>query len=390
MNPVRALVEAEVRLGGFPGAAWAYGVPGDVRAGVAGRQTYCPESRPIHRESVWDLASVSKVVATTTLAMRAWDAGGLDLDRPVALDLRGFGASGKGAVTPRHLLTHTSGLVAFRPYHLRYRKPDDVPAAIDAEGLLSEPGAKTVYSDLSMIVLARLLERLEGETLPVLLRRHVADPLRLDRTGAFPADRGFGSAMRADVPREEVVPTEIVEPWRRDLRRATYGDLGAARRFGEAPDYIQGEVHDPTATVLGGVAGHAGLFSALDDLARFAENLLAPSPRLVSRAAVGLFTKRQGPASTRALGWDTKSEGGSSAGTLFGGRSFGHTGYTGTSLWLDPDAEEGRGFYAILLTNRVHPTSANDRILAFRPRFHDAARRSWGERSGEKTRDLSL
>lgn len=369
MNEIQTLVEEEIRLGGFPGAVWAYGTPGHVVTGHAGRQTYCPESRPDDTDSVFDMASVSKVVATTSLAMHLWDAKKLDLDRPVAADLPTFGANGKEAITPRNLLLHDAGLIAFRPYHRTYIRRDDVIAAIDAERLVYPTGTKSVYSDLSMIVLARLLERLDGRPFEVMVRKILCRPLDMDTTGYFSVS---GPTMIHPPKLADVIPTEIVEDWRRDLRRATYGDLGSIRRFGEAPDYIHAEVHDPTATALGGVAGHAGLFSTVGDLVRFAENMLSPAPKVFSPDARALFTKRAGDLSTRALGWDTKSQTGSSAGGLFGPRSFGHTGYTGTSIWIDPEAKR----FAILLTNRVHPTSANERLLPFRPLFHNAAWRS--------------
>lgn len=371
---IRALLEEEIRLGTFPGAACYFGIRKRWSGGAyAGRQTYCPESRPVGAaQTVWDLASLTKVVATTTLAMRAWDRGRLDLDRPVAETLPGFGANGKDRITPRQLLLHEAGLVAFRPYHRTTRHREDVLKAIDAEGLEYEPGTKSVYSDLSMIVLARLIEALEGKPLARLFRQEIANPLDLGTTGYYDATDPSPSAnettMRTRLPRANAMPTESVEPWRRDLRRALYGDLGSAARFGDHPDFIQGEVHDPTAAVLGGVAGHAGLFADLMDLVAFVENLMAEKPQIVSRAAVDLFTRRGSDRSTRALGWDTKSTTGSSAGTRFGPLSFGHTGYTGTSIWIDPEV----GRFIILLSNRVHPTSENDRILAFRPRFHDA------------------
>lgn len=365
MNEIQALLEEEIHLGGFPGAAWAFGTRERVESGEAGRQTYCPESRAIDAHSVWDLASVSKVVATTTLAMRAYDAGKLDLDRPVATDFPRFGANGKERITPRNLLRHDAGLIAFRPYHRTHTDREAIYAAIDAEGLVYETGAKSVYSDLSMIVLARLLAHLDGRPSATMVREEIAGPLAMPFTGYFTQE---GQTMEANVRAEDVVPTEIVEPWRTDLRRATYGNLGASRRFGEAPDYIRAEVHDPTATALGGVAGHAGLFASRADLVAFTQNMLLPRPKIFSGEARALFTRRQEEKSTRALGWDTKSLTGSSAGARFGPRSFGHTGYTGTSVWIDPEA----GRFAILLTNRVHPTSANTRLLAFRPTFHDA------------------
>jgi CubicO group peptidase (beta-lactamase class C family) len=237
-------------------------------------------------------------------------------------------------------------------------------SAIYNEELTYETGSQTVYSDLSMILVAEAIERITNQSLDDFVKERIFQPLGMVRTGFFrQAESNFvGKALRS-----ECGPTETIEPWRRQLRLERYGPEGSANLFGKNPRYIQGEVHDPTATVLDGVAGHAGLFSTIQDLTRFLTHYMNRESSIVQPEVWDLFTKQQNPKSTRGLGWDTKSPEGSSAGTKFGPNSYGHTGYTGTSIWVDPDAR----LFAILLTNRVHPTSENAKLLAFRPKFHD-------------------
>lgn len=320
---------------------------------------YCPESEPVRIDTIWDLASVSKVFATTTAAMMLVDEGKLDLGRPVALEIPAFGASGKEKITPRNLLVHDSGLVAFRGYQLKFTKAEEAVAAIYAEGLSYPTGTKTVYSDLGIITLANLVAKLAGKPFEAFVQERLFEPLGLKDTLYNP-----DAARRA-----RCAPTETIEPWRLELRRLRGLDrTNAACPHPDAATTTQGEVHDPNAMLLGGVAGHAGLFSTAPDLAKFLSMMLAKGGDLVKPETVALFTKRQSQASTRGLGWDTRSETGSSSGTKFSMSSFGHTGYTGTSVWCDPEHD----LFVALLTNRVHPTSENPKITAVRPKFHDA------------------
>jgi CubicO group peptidase (beta-lactamase class C family) len=369
--PLSNRLEAAIAEGVFPGAVFGIRHGDRVAISALGRYTYCPDSPRMTPDTIFDLASVSKVVGTTTAAMMMVEEGKLVLTDPVVSVRPSFGQNGKEKITFQNLLVHDSGLVAFRPFHRTMSTPDEVVAAVDAEGLTYETGSKTVYSDLNMIALARAIERLSGTTLDALLGERVFVPLGMDNTGYF---RSVGpKAAPGDLDPSLCAPTEATEPWRREQRKLRSAFLGstaseAKRRAGvkfPAQDlYIQGEVHDPTAMTLGGVAGHAGLFSTAPDLLRFTSALL--EGKIVPRTTVDRFVRRQSAASSRALGWDTKSAG-SSAGARFGANSFGHNGYTGTSLWIDPD----RDLVAVLLTNRVHPTSENTKILAFRPVFHD-------------------
>ena len=314
--------------------------------------TYCPDDSRVDAASRWDLASLSKVVATTTVAMRLFEQGLYTLDEPVAKVLPEFGGNGKEAVTFRNLLLHDAGLIADLPGRLIRTDAETVRRETLAQPLKTAPGAKMVYSDLGMISLALALSSLAEREFSTLVTDEVFRPLGMRDTGYSPWAKG---------ERERCPMTSPVESWRSDIRRKRLGNIGAARVFGESPVYIQGEVHDPTAFVLGGVAGHAGVFANLSDLTRFVQALM--EGRVAKRETVALFTARSSERSSRALGWDTNA-GKSSAGSLFGPGSFGHTGYTGTSIWIDPTA----GLAAILLTNRVHPNDEAS-LGRFRPAF---------------------
>jgi len=373
-SPIDRVVEEGIRQGVFPGAAYAIAHRGRVTTRAMGRYTYCPDSPEVRTDTIWDLASVSKVLGTTTAAMILNEEGKLDVEAPVASVLPEFAQAGKDRITFRNLLVHDSGLIAFRPYHKKFTEPDDVVSAVYSEGLQYPTGSKMVYSDLNMIALAEAMERLSGLPLDAFLQRRVLEPLGLRDTGYA---RSVAAPSGIELPALDVsrcAPTENVEEWRANLhnRRRAFRDgercrvaAGVTTKFPDAAFYIQGEVHDPTAMTLGGVAGHAGLFSTVHDVSALVMALL--SGRVVRRETLENWTRRQSELSSRALGWDTKSAK-SSAGEKFGPRSFGHTGYTGTSVWVDPD----RDLIAVLLANRVHPTSENTKIIAFRPRFHDA------------------
>lgn len=356
LTAVDALVEKGITDATFPGAAYAIWHNGEWTKRYHGRFTYCPDDKKVDEQARWDLASLSKVVATTSVAMRLCEREVFTLDQPVASVLPGYEVNGKAAVTFRNLLLHDAGLIPDLPARLIQTDAETVKRETLAQSLKTAPGEKMVYSDVGMMTLAFAMEYLVDKAFVTLVTDEVFRPLDLRSTGYLPWAKG---------ERESCTPTSTIEPWQKDMRRKRLGDFGCARVFGDAPAYLQGEVHDPTAFVLGGVAGHAGVFSTLDDLCRFVQALV--EGRIAKPETVDLFTRQQSLKSTRALGWDTKSPNGSSAGTLFGPRSFGHTGYTGTSIWFDPDAQFG----AILLTNRVHPND-HATVAKFRPAFHDA------------------
>jgi uncharacterized protein YbbC (DUF1343 family)/CubicO group peptidase (beta-lactamase class C family) len=340
---VDGLLESYKERGAFPGGVLAVGYQGTLlHLHAFGNLSYDPDSPAVTARTLYDLASLTKVVATTTMAMILVDEGRLDLDRKVRDFLPGFQGPEKDAVTVRHLLTHSSGLPAVAPLFKEIRGREAYLERIQAMDLEYPPGSRSTYSDLGVILLGEILERIAGQPLETFTRERVFEPLGMRDTLFNPP---------AEL-RSRIAPTEQ-DPWR-------------GRR-------VLGEVHDENAFAMGGVAPHAGLFGAASDLARFAQMMLDGG--IVSRETIALFTRRAGiPHSDRALGWDTKSAQGSSAGTLFSANSFGHTGFTGTSIWIDPE----RQLYVSLLTNRVHPTRENNLIREARPAVADAVVRALG------------
>ena len=366
MTKLQQLLNEAIADGAFPGAAYFVRIDGRETRGFVGRQTYCPESKAIDEHTIWDMASVSKVVSTTTLTMIAVQAGKLELDWPIVKIIPEFGVNDKNNLTFRNLMVHNSGLIAFRAYYKTCRTRQEVLAQIYEEKLTYPTGSKTIYSDLSMILMDEALTRIYGKPLVHQFRESVAKPLSLNHCGYFTLGE---PTMLDQVRQHDCAPTERTEEWRKTMRRLRLGDIGSQKLYGYDPEYIQGEVHDPTATAMGGVAGHAGLFATLNDLVRFFDNYISDKPKVIDRVLRDEFTRRQSADSTRGIGWDTKSTSGSSAGTRLGPKTYGHTGYTGTSVWVDPDT----GNFAILLSNRVHPTSENLKISKIRPAFHDTA-----------------
>jgi len=350
MAEVDRVVEAAVAARAFPGAVLAVGKDG-VLAHLQpfGHLSYDDGAAPVHADTMYDLASLTKVVVTTTMAMILVDEGKLDINKPVSAFLPEFHGGAKDKVTVWHLLTHSSGIDWWAPLYKELKGKDAYVRRILGMDLVYEPGTKSVYSDLGVILLGEILERVAGQDLESFARARVLGPLGMKDTTYRP-----GPEL---LPR--IAPTEN-DPWRGHV--------------------LRGEVHDENAAALGGVAPHAGLFSTASDLARFAQMLLDGGvfehQRIVSRETVERFTRRAGvPNSSRALGWDTPSEN-SSAGSLFGPRSFGHTGFTGTSMWMDPD----RNLFVILLTNRVHPTRENNAIREVRRAVADAVVRGLAEK----------
>lgn len=349
---VTALLRQAVGEQVFPGAAFGVLLKGKIVAlDAVGRFTYDAASPPVTAATTYDLASVTKVVATTGAAMLLWQGGRLELDAPLADLLPGFVVGQadprRRLVTLRMLLAHSSGLPAYHPLFKTCRSPAELLRSVLQLPLETDPGTRAAYSDPGFILLGKALEVLAGETLDRFCEREVFAPLGMRQTRFRP------------FPFPAIPPTEED----RDFRHRT----------------VQGEVHDENCSVLGGVAGHAGLFAPAADLLRFAEATLAP---LHGRAGVAplfraetikLFTTPSGlpHGSSRALGWDTPSQP-SSSGTSFSPTSYGHLGYTGTSLWIDPEAD----LAVVLLTNRTFPTRENWKLQDWRPRFHDQVRRS--------------
>lgn len=343
---VATYVRAAAESGAFPGAALAVGRHGRLALLAAVGRHGVDDPQPVEVGTIYDLASLTKVVGLTTACMLLVDEGRLALDAPAQRYLPEFQGAGKEQVTIRHLLTHSSGLPAWRGLYYQARSRAAALWLVDSTPLDAPPGRAYVYSDLGAIVLTRVVERIAGEPLDRLLERRVFRPLGMPATRYLPPP-GW---------RDRIAPTE--------------NDTAFRHRV------LRGEVHDENAGRLGGVSGHAGLFSNAPDLARFAAMLLNGGAwdtlQLVRSETVAEFTRPQGvvPGSTRALGWDTppqRPDTASSGGTKLSARAFGHTGFTGTSIWLDPE----RDLFIILLTNRVHPTRANTAILKVRPRVAD-------------------
>ena len=309
--------------------------------------------------TIFDLASVTKAIATTTMAMILYERGLLELEAPVSGIIPEFltGDGRRQAVTFRMLLTHSSGLPAYEKLFLKARNRDELLQAAFTTPLTTDPGAHAEYSDIGFIILGVALERLAEESLDVFCQREIFGPLGMTHTTFNPP-----RDLRAKIP-----PTADE---RDDNARPAKPHSTFRNRI------IQGEVQDENAFVLGGVAGHAGLFSTAEDVARFAHVLLSGGSPILHAETISLFTPRESaPAGTsRALGWDTPSLP-SQSGAHFGPHSYGHLGYTGTSLWIDPD----RQLSITLLTNRTWPDCANQGIKQMRPRIHDAVVDAVGE-----------
>lgn len=351
-----AVLQRAVEQRTFPGAACAVVQRGKIvlLAGV-GRLRYEAEAPPVRLDTIFDLASVSKVLATTTAAAIGYERGWLDLEQPlaeVAPELLQVDDRRRRRVTLRMLLAHRAGLPAYVRLFERFPAQEWAvkPRAERAATMLqlaasvpleAEPGMRALYSDIGFLLLGVVLERLAGEALDVFCAGNVFQPLGMTRAGFRP--------LPADSGRECIAPT--------------VDDCDFRGRV------IQGEVHDENAWAMGGVAGHAGVFATALEVAQFAHALLAGGAPLLQRETLARFTRRAAaPAGTRrALGWDTPSRP-SQSGRYFGEHAYGHLGYTGTSLWIDPE----RALGVVLLSNRTWPDHAGDAIKQVRPAFHDA------------------
>jgi CubicO group peptidase (beta-lactamase class C family) len=328
-----------------PGATLAVGRYGRlVHLKAYGRLDTATASSPVDVNTIYDMASLTKVVATTTAAMILEEQGQLDLDRTVASYLPEFNAPDKAGITMRMVITHRGGLEAFAALYKTFRGREQYLQQINLRPLKSVPGTTMVYSDWDMILTQLVIEKITGMPLDKFVDEKVFRPLGMTSTMYTP-DASL---------KNRIAPTEI------DTAR---GGL------------VWGKVHDENADAIGGVAGHAGLFSSAPDLAVFAQMLLNGGSyngvRIVKAATVARWTAPQTNGSSRALGWDTPSKN-SSAGHYFSPRSFGHTGFTGTSIWIDPT----RDLFVILLTNRVDPTRANTRVFALRRAVADAVQQA--------------
>jgi serine-type D-Ala-D-Ala carboxypeptidase len=326
----------------FPAASVAITHNGNLVALKAfGRFTYEPNTPEATTATIFDLASITKVVATTSMAMILYERGLLDLDLPVGAVVTEFAGEDprRDAVTLRMLLAHSSGLPAYEKLFLRAKTKDELLSAAVATPLAANPGAQVEYSDIGFIILGLALERIAEESLDRFCQHEVFGPLAMTHTAFNPP-----SAWR-----DFIAPTADDQSFRRRI--------------------IQGEVQDENASVMGGVAGHAGMFANAEDVAIFAHAMLAGGRPILRPETLALFTRRESspPGTSHALGWDTPSSP-SQSGKCFSAHSFGHLGYTGTSLWIDPE----RQLSITLLTNRTWPDCSNQAIKQLRPKFHDA------------------
>ncbi len=321
-----------------------------------GKLTRDAKSAAVTAAMMYDMASVTKVVVTTTSVMKLVEQDRLGLDMPVVRYLPEWAAGAKSdpdptwraRVTVRNLMLHDGGLPAHRDFYKQAKGHDAMIAAVMAEPLIREPGKQVEYSDLGLILVGEIIQRLTGMPLDKFAKEEILNPLGM-------ADTMFNPPKSL---RDRIAPTELDTDFRKRL--------------------VWGEVHDENAWAMGGVAGHAGLFSTAGDIAKFAQMLLNGGiyahRRLLSRATIQTFTARQAIGdSARAIGWDVPTQP-SSAGHFFSDKSFGHTGFTGTSIWIDPE----RDLFVILLTNRVNPTRANEKIRQVRPALHDAVFQALG------------
>ena len=331
----------------FPGASLAVAHQGKLIASHGfGRFTYDDGAPQVTGDTVFDIASITKVVATTSVAMILFERGSLKLEAPVAQFLPEFvnlspphQKQKREAVTVRMLLAHSSGLPAYEKLFEFAQNREELLRAAMTTPLTAAPGTRAEYSDIGFILLGEILERIAGEPLDQFAQREIFDRLGLTRTWFVPP-----LDLRAQIP-----PTEDDRTFRKRV--------------------IQGEVNDENAWVMGGVSGHAGMFASATDLATFAEHLLRGGAPLAKPDTLALFTRREeSPRGTScALGWDTPSHP-SSSGTRFAPTSYGHLGFTGTSLWIDPK----RHLSITLLTNRTWPDRSSQLIREVRPRLHDA------------------
>src|SRR5579871_5387752 len=330
LGAVDAIINQAIADGNIPGAVLGVGHDGKVIYRKAyGSRALEPKRELMTVDTIFDLASLTKVIATTTAVMQLVEQGKVRLNDPVAKYLPEFAQNGKDDITVRQLLTHYSGLAPDIDLTPAFDSKESAYRLAYAETPAQAPGSGFVYSDTNFIVLAAVVEKVSGETLDEYVQRHIFGPLNMTHTRFNPP-----AAWRP-----KIAPTE----------------------YDEHEHMLRGVVHDPRARRMGGVAGHAGLFSTADDLAKFAQTLLDGGDGILSAVTVAKMTSPETPPSApilRGFGWDIDSPFSSNRGDLLPVGSYGHTGFTGTSIWIDPTTET----YIILLTNAVHPRGKGNAI----------------------------
>ena len=348
LDRIDPLIESAISDGDLPGAVvlvWHRGET--VYHKSFGQRSVDPVSEPMTADTIFDLASLTKVIATAPAVMMLVEDGLIRLRDPVVRYIPGFDRHEKNRITVEHLLTHLSGLRPDFPLEQEFQGYEiAIERAID-ERPVDPPGTRVVYSDINFIILAEIVARVSGMPFDRFVERRLLEPLGMSETGFLPSED----------ERSRIAPTEACRPlgW-------PCGDAGASM--------LRGTVHDPTARRMGGVAGHAGLFGTANDLARFGAMLLAGGTldgiRILSPLTVARMTRPATPpamADTRGLGWDISSRYSSNRGDLFSTGSYGHTGFTGTSIWIDPATQT----VVVFLSNRVHPDGTGN-VIALRGR----------------------
>ncbi len=343
-NKVLQFLQHEIDLASIPGAVIHVSYNGDtiLQEAIGNRVVY-PSEAPMQIDTVFDLASLTKVVATLPIVLKLMDDGMLRLDDQITNFLPQFGKNNKEGMRLRHLLTHTSGFTAHLPFYAESLTTEQIIERICEENLEYEIGTKVNYSDLNFILLYKIVEIVSKKPFATYLKEEVFEPLSMQNTSFNPT-----------LPQNRYAATE-------------YSDA--------LQDYKSGIVHDENAEAMGGMSGHAGLFSTIKDLANFAKMVendgFFNGRRILSKSAIALsqhnFTAFD--EEFRGIGWMVKSETRASCGDFFSPRSYGHTGFTGTSIWFDPDIK----LHVILLTNRVHYGRKDD-IIRIRPRLHNLIR----------------
>ncbi len=334
LEGIGPVVEAAVKAHKIPGAVVVIGHQGHIVYRQAfGERALVPERLPMRVDTIFDMASITKVMATTTAVMQLVEQGKIDLNTPVSDYWPEFKQNGKDLVTIRELMTHYSGLPPDLPLKPEWTGYDTAMKLIEDSPLDVPPGTRFIYSDINFETLGEIVRRITGQTLDVYCAEHVFGPLGMKETMFKPP-----ASLR---PR--IAPTQY--------------------EHGASGPVLWGVVHDPTSRFMGGAAGHAGLFSTADDIAIFAQTLLDGGThngiRILSSLSIEKMTTPQTPpgkTAIRGLGWDIASPFASNRGELLDVGSFGHTGYTGTSLWIDPVTQT----YIIVLTNRVHPDNRGE------------------------------
>jgi CubicO group peptidase (beta-lactamase class C family) len=343
-DKVVGFLQKEVDLNHIPGAVIHVSHKGNVLLQEAvGNRVVFPEKAPMKMDTVFDLASMTKVVATLPALLKLMDEGEIRLDDRISFFLPEFGLQGKEELTVRHLLTHTSGLPSHLAYYKENLNTNQILERIYHQSLEYPTGEKVVYSDLGLITLYKVVETVTGEEFTDFVHREIFAPLEMKETGYNPT-----------FAKERYAVTEFSE---------------------NLQGYKAGIVHDENTESMGGVSGHAGLFSTKSDLAKYAKmienNGVYNGKRILSEAALHLSRKNYTSFDVehRGLGWILKSPTHSSCGDYFSDHSYGHTGFTGTSIWFEPEID----LHVILLTNRVH-FGRKPPILRLRPRLHNMIR----------------